>query len=67
MKEQNLSDTDRILLRNRILIESVNNELKNISSIKHTRQRYLQDLFNNLSSGLCAYHFLPNKPSLKFE
>lgn len=67
MKKQNLSDVDRILLRKRALIESVNDELKNICSVEHTRHRSLQGFFNNLLSGLCAYHFLPKKPSLKFE
>jgi len=67
MKKQNLSDEDKLLLRKRALIESVNDELKNICSIEHTRHRSLQGFMNNLLSGLCAYHFLPKKPSLKFE
>jgi len=67
MKEQNLSDVDRILLRKRALIESVNDELKNICSIEHTRHRSLKGFLNNLLAGLCAYHFLPKKPSLKFD
>jgi hypothetical protein len=67
MKKQNLSDEDRLFLRKRSLIESVNDELKNICSIEHTRHRSLQGFINNLISGLCAYHFLPKKPSLKFE
>lgn len=67
MKSQNLSDTDKLLLRKRALIESVNDELKNICSVEHTRHRSLQGFLNNLVSGLCAYHFLPKKPSLKFE
>lgn len=65
MKSQNLSDTDAILLRKRALIESVNDELKNICSIEHTRHRSLKGFFLNLISGLIAYHFLPKKPSLK--
>ena len=67
MKKQNLSDEDRLFLRKRSLIESVNDELKNICSVEHTRHRSLQGFMNNLLSGLCAYHFLPKKPSLKFE
>ena len=66
-KRQNLSDEDRLLLRKRSLIESVNDELKNICCIEHTRHRSLKGFMNNLLSGLCAYHFLPKKPSLKFE
>ncbi len=67
MKKQNLSDEDKLLLRKRSLIESVNDELKNICSIEHTRHRSIQGFMNNLLSGLCTYHFLPKKPSLKFE
>ncbi len=67
MKKQNLSDEDRLFLRKRALIESVNDELKNICSIEHTRHRSLQGFMNNMLSGLCAYHFLPKKPSLKFQ
>lgn len=67
MKKQNLSDEDRLLLRKRSLIESVNDELKNICSVEHTRHRSIQGFMNNLLTGLCAYHFLPKKPSLKFE
>ena len=67
MKKQNLSDVDKILLRKRALIESVNDELKNICSIEHTRHRSLGGFINNLVSGLCAYHFLPKKPSLNIK
>ena len=64
MKKQNLSDIDRILLRKRALIESVNDELKNICSIEHSRHRAPKGFFTNLISGLIAYQFLPKKPSL---
>ncbi|MBI1305584.1 MAG: IS982 family transposase [Bacteroidetes bacterium] len=64
MKRQNLSDTDRILLRKRALIESVNDELKNICSIEHTRHRAPKGFILNIISALTAYHFLPKKPSL---
>lgn len=64
MKSQNLSDTDRILLRKRSLIESVNDELKNICSIEHTRHRSLKGFLINMTSALIAYQFLPKKPSL---
>lgn len=67
MKKQNISDIDKVLLRKRSLIESVNDELKNICSIEHSRHRSLQGFFNNLVSGLCAYNYLPKKPSLKIE
>lgn len=64
MKSQNLSDTDKILLRKRALIESVNDELKNICCVEHTRHRAMKGFLVNLISGLIAYQFLPKKPSL---
>ena len=67
MKSQNLSDEDKLFLRKRALIESVNDELKNICSVEHTRHRSIQGFLNNVISALCAYHFLPKKPALKFE
>lgn len=64
MKKQNLSSEDQILLRKRALIESVNDELKNICKIEHTRHRSIHGFIINLSAGLAAYHFFPKKPSL---
>lgn len=65
MKKMNLSDTDKILLRKRAVIESVNDELKNICSIQHTRHRSLQGFMNNLVSALIAYQTFDKKPSIK--
>ncbi len=67
MKKQNLSDTDKLLLRKRALIESVNDELKNICSIEHSRHRSPKGFLVNLVSALVAYHFLPKKPSLNIQ
>ena len=64
MKKQNLSDTEAILLRKRALIESVNDELKNMCKIEHTRHRSLMGFLVNLIAGLTAYCFFPKKPSL---
>jgi hypothetical protein len=67
MKKQNLSDTDKLLLRKRALIESVNDELKNICCIEHSRHRSPKGFLINLVSALVAYHFLPKKPSLNIQ
>ena len=64
MKQQNLSDVDAILLRKRALVESVNDELKNICKIEHTRHRSVKGFLVNLIAGLTAYCFFPKKPSL---
>lgn len=64
MKKQNLSDVDAIPLRKRALVESVNDEPKNICKVEHTRHRSVKGFLVNLISGLTAYCFFPKKPSL---
>jgi len=64
MKKQNISDVDAILLRKRALVESVNDELKNICKIEHTRHRSVKGFLVNIIAALTAYCFFPKKPSL---
>ncbi len=56
--------SDRLLLRKRSIIESVNDFLKNICQIEHSRHRSCRNFIVNLISGLAAYSFLPKKPLL---
>lgn len=58
--------SDRLLLRKRAVIESVNDFLKNTCQIEHSRHRSNCNFVVNLLSGLSAYSFLPKKPSLHF-
>ncbi len=58
---------DKILLRKHSIIETVNDELKNICQIEHSRHRSMGNFMTNLVAGIIAYHFLPKKPSLKYE
>lgn len=58
---------DKILLRKRAVIESINDELKNVCQIEHTRHRSPFNFLVNLFSGLVAYTFLPKKPSVRFQ
>ena len=55
------------LLRKRSLIETVNDQLKNISQIEHSRHRSVWNFLVNLFAGLIAYTYLPQKPSLDLE
>lgn len=55
---------DRILLRKRAIVESVIDQLKNISQIEHSRHRSVVNFMVNLLSGLIAYAHQPKKPSL---
>lgn len=58
---------DRIMLRKRAVIESVNDFLKNICQIEHSRHRSFHNFIVNLVSGLAAYSFLPKKPCIQFK
>ena len=55
---------DKILLRKRTLIETVNDQLKNICQLEHTRHRSPINCFLNIIAGLVAYCHQPKKPSL---
>jgi hypothetical protein len=67
MKSRLLPIFDKILLRKRAVIESVNDELKNICQIEHSRHRSIHNFLVNLLSGLIAYSFKPHKPSINFN
>jgi hypothetical protein len=67
MKNSLMHIHDKILLKKRALIETVNDELKNICQVEHTRHRSFANFIANLISGLIAYHFLPKKPSLNLD
>ena len=67
MKGGELPLKDRILLRKRAVIESVNDELKNICQIEHSRHRSFANFLTNLIAGLLAYSFLPKKPSIRVD
>ncbi len=67
MKNALLLLHDRIMLRKRALIESVNDELKNICQIEHTRHRSFDNFIINLLSALAAYSFFDKKPSININ
>ena len=67
MKNKLMPIIDKILLRKRAVIESVNDQLKNISQIEHSRHRSPWNFVCNLVAGLCAYAFQPKKPSIRRE
>ena len=51
-------------LRKRAIIESVNDQLKNICQIERSRHRSGANFLANLLGGLIAYSYHPTKPSL---
>lgn len=67
MKNSLMLVQDKILLRKRALIETVNDQLKNQCQIEHTRHRSFENFISNLISGLIAYSFMDKKPSLNLD
>jgi hypothetical protein len=67
MKQRLLSMFDQIMLRKRAIIESVIDQLKNISNIEHSRHRSVANCFVNLVAGLIAYTYREKKPSLNLR
>lgn len=55
---------DKLLLRKRAIIETINDQLKTISQIEHSRHRSPANFLVNLMAGLIAYCHQPKKPSL---
>ena len=65
MKNRLMAVLDKILLRKRALIESVNDQLKNISQIEHSRHRSVANAMVNLLAGIIAYTYQEKRPSLQ--
>lgn len=59
-----VSAEDALYLRKRAIIESINDQLKNVSQIQHTRHRSQTNFLINLICGLIAYSLQPKRPSL---
>lgn len=64
MKNSLMSVADKIMLRKRALVEYVNDELKNIAQIEHSRHRSFAYFITNALSAIAAYCFFPKKPSI---
>ena len=67
MKNKLIPLFDKLLLRKRVLIETVHDQLKNISQIEHHRHRSVANFLVNLVAALIAYTYQPKKPSLNIR
>ena len=54
---------DRMMLRKRYIIETINDMLKNTAQIVHSRHRSVGNFIMNIISALGAYSFFDNKPT----
>lgn len=59
--------SDKLRSRKRLIIETIIDQLKNISQIKHSRHRSPVNFTVNLLCGLIAYCHQPKKPSLNLD
>ena len=58
---------DKLLLKKRMLIETVVDQLKNLYHLEHTRHRSVANFFVNIASALIAYTYQEKKPSLNLH
>ena len=59
-----MSVSDRLLLRKRAIIETVNDELKNIAQVEYSRHRCFDNFIVNLLGAIAAYCLFPKKPCI---
>lgn len=64
MRNKLMPVMDKLLLRKRAIIETVSDQLKNISQIEHSRHRSVFNFMVNIVTALIAYTFQPKKPSI---
>lgn len=67
MHNRLLTLSDKLLLRKRAIIETINDQLKNICQIEHSRHRSPINFLVHLIAGLIAYCHQPKKPSLRLQ
>ena len=67
MKGALMSVSDRLLLRKRAIIETVNDELKNIAQVEHSRHRCFDNFIGNLLGAIAAYCLFPKKPRINVQ
>ena len=61
MKNRLMDAYDKIMLRKRSIIGTINDMLKNVAQIVHTRHRGLSNFIVNLLAGMATYCFLRYK------
>ena len=64
MKAKAISLWDRTMHSRRYIIETINDPLKNITYIEHSRYRSMNGFMLNLLARLVAYRLKENKPSI---
>jgi len=63
MKNKLMPLFDKLILRKRSIIKSINNQLKNVFQVEHSRHRSVVNGFINILAGLVAFSHHDRKPS----
>lgn len=58
---------DKIMLRKRSVIESINDMLKNVAQLVHSRHRNVHNFIMNLLAAMGAFCFFSIKPKVNFD
>jgi len=66
MKNRLIPLIDKLLLRKRSVIETVNDQLKNMCDVEHSRSRNPINFMVNMVAGLIRYSYFEKKPSINF-
>lgn len=67
MKNKLMSTYDKIMLRKRSVIESLNDELKNVAQLVHSRHRSVENFLMNVLAVIAAYSFFGKKPAINMD
>lgn len=67
MKGALMSVSNKLLLRKRAIIETVNDELKNIAQMEHSRHWCFENLIVNTLGAIAAYCNFPQKPCINLQ
>ena len=67
MKSRVLAAFDKLILRKRSIIETINDQLKNVFNLEHSRHRSLTNFALNVVASLVAYSYQEKKPSLNIR
>ena len=66
MKNKLMPLMEKIYLRKRSIIETINDWIKSVCHIDHTRHRSPTNFLVNLYAGLISYQLSPKKPKITF-
>ena len=67
MKGALMNVSDKLLLRKRAIIETVNDELKNIAQVEHSRHRCFDNFIVNMLGAIAAYCMFLKKPCINVQ